>query len=143
MTRKLSGLVFGALILSLLLSACIIESDPFAGGAINTEGYHNYTGTVFGTAQGFKSTIRVDLTLVDGFITEADIYSVSGSETPGFASALTLAPSIMVHRNSVELDTLAGASITTRGIVQTEILGTPMTIRPPSFHNTSICLEAN
>ena len=116
MTKKLPGLALVILILSLLFTACPQEFDPF--GAVNPDGFHNFTGSVFGVARGFLADIRVDLTLEDGFIVAADIRKVSGRESPGWYEVpFNIAPGLIVARNSVELDTIAGATRTTLGIV--------------------------
>jgi len=114
MTKKLSGLALILLALSLLLTACPTQFELQVH-----EGHHNFSGTVSGTARGWSSDIRVELYLRDGVIQTALVYSVpgTGSETPGFARALTMAPPIILATNNVELDTLAGATVTTDAII--------------------------
>jgi len=118
MTRKLSGIT---LVICLLFSACFVEFEPpGSGGSVNTEGYGDFTGSVFGTARGYHSDIKVTLTFESGKIVKADIISVpgTGSESENFGViAMKQAPAIIVARNSVELDALSGATITTNAIV--------------------------
>ncbi|MCL2381879.1 MAG: FAD-dependent oxidoreductase [Treponema sp.] len=115
MTKKISGLAVVVLALSLLFTACPTEFNPF--GEI-TGSHNDHTGWVYGIARGFSSDIRVDLRLENGFIKEATVRSVAGRESPGwYQGPFNMAPLLIVARNSVELDTLAGASRTTQGIV--------------------------
>ena len=120
MTRKISGFVF-ILALLLLLGAC--QNAPPAAPAPSLpenprEAPHgDFTGQVYGIARGFSAFIRVELTLVDGIIVGVDISKVQGSETGGWWEVpFREAPVLIIAGNSVELDTIAGASETTRGI---------------------------
>ena len=103
MAKRLSGLALVFLALSLLFTACPVEFDP--RGAV-ADAHGDFSGTVFGSARGWSSTIRVDLTFVDGIIVDAYVRSVpgTGTETPGFARALDLAGPIIEATNNVELD---------------------------------------
>ena len=114
MTRKLPCLALILLVLSLLFTACPTQFELQMH-----EGHHNFSGIVSGMARGWSSDIRVELYLRDGVIQTALVYSVpgTGSETPGFARALTMAPPIILATNNVELDTLAGATVTTNAII--------------------------
>jgi fumarate reductase flavoprotein subunit len=115
MTKKLLGMF---LITGLLMIGCFVENDPFEGEV--SEGYTDnnggaFTGMVEGTDQGFGGVVTVSLTLEDGYITQARV--TGPNETEGFGNlAIAQAPAIIVSKNSVELDTLGGASYTTRAI---------------------------
>jgi len=99
-----------ALALGLLLAAC--QNVP----TVAPHGDY-FTGQVYGIARGFNAFIRVDLTLVDGIIVDVDISKVQGVETSGWWEApFREAPGIIIAGNSVELDTISGATDTTRGI---------------------------
>jgi len=116
MTRKIPYFVF-ALALLLLLGAC--QNAPAAAPAENPRAapHGDFTGQVYGIARGFSAFIRVELTLADGIIVAVDISKAQGSETGGWWEApFRDAPAIIIERNSVELDTLSGASDTTKGI---------------------------
>ena len=115
MYRKISGFFIIVLTLSLILSACIVEYDPTKN---MHPAYGTASGTGTGSAQGFGGTVTVTLTLKDGYIENA---VVSGpKESTGYgANAVASAggmEGIIVGTNSVELDTLSGASTTTRAI---------------------------
>ncbi|MCL2382373.1 MAG: FAD-dependent oxidoreductase [Treponema sp.] len=114
MTRNVSGLVFVLSALSLFFTACPQEFDirRMAAGA-----HGDFTGPLYGIAQGWSSTIRVDLDLEEGFIVGAYVRSIIGRETAGFDRALALAGPLIVATNNVELNTLAGATVTTNAIV--------------------------
>jgi len=116
MARKLFGFV-PFLALSLLLTVC--QNVPVANNpqAAVADPYGDFTGQVYGIARGFGAFIRVELKLVDGMITEVDISKVQGSETGGWWEApFRDAPARIIAANSVEVDTISGASETTRGI---------------------------
>ena len=112
--KKVFGFIIAFLIFSCIFTACFVEFDP--EGEINTSSYGNFTGTVEGTAMGYGGTITVTLTLENGKIVNAEVKGPS--ETAGIGSvAVKNAPAIIVKKNSVELDTISGASVTTAGIV--------------------------
>ena len=113
MNKRIFGLAIALLTVVLLFSACFVEYDPAAAG--RHAAYGTYSGTVDGSAAGFGGTVTVRLTLKDGFITEAVV--TGSSESPEYGGlAVAAAPKIIVAINSVELDTLSGASVTTRAI---------------------------
>ena len=68
-----------------------------------------------GTSQGFGGEVTVTLTLTDGVITQA---SASGaSETPGVGSvAVETFPSLMVEGNTINIDTITGATFSSEGL---------------------------
>ena len=91
----------------------------------------NSTGTVYkGTAMGYNDLINVDVTLDDGKI--LDVKVTSHNETPGIGGELkdidgkivtnggeapiTLIPRLMVENNSINIDTVTGATVTCYGI---------------------------
>jgi fumarate reductase flavoprotein subunit len=116
MTGKLSRFVL-VLALCLLLSAC--QNAPAGNQAAIpvADPYGDFTGQVYGIARGFSAFIQVNLGLVDGMIVEVDINKAQGSETGGWWEVpFREAPVLIIAGNSVELDTIAGASETTRGI---------------------------
>jgi len=109
MKRKLSVFVL-ILALGLLFASC--QSGP----SITPHGDY-FTGQVYGIARGFMAFIRVDLTLVDGIIVEVDISKAQGAETGGWWEVpFRDAPGLIIAANSAEIDTIAGATDTTRGI---------------------------
>jgi len=118
MTRKFTGLILFFLAVSLLIAACQTpraQAEPVA--AVAPPHGDNFTGQVYGIARGFSAFIRVDLRLVNGMIVEVDISKAQGNETGGWWEApFREAPVFMIARNSPEVDTIAGATDTTRGI---------------------------
>ncbi|MCL2380721.1 MAG: FAD-dependent oxidoreductase [Treponema sp.] len=115
MRRNVSGLAFVFLTVGLLFTACPQEFDirRMAAGS-----HGDFTGPLYGIAQGWGSVIRVDLDLEEGFIVGAYVRSIIGRETTGFDRALAMAGPLIVATNNVELNTLAGATVTTRAIVE-------------------------
>ena len=114
MNRKLSiCLALGFIMFCLVLSACFVEYDPMEN---MHDPYGTYSGTVDGTAAGFGGEVKVVLTLKNGLIDEAVVTGPGESKGYG-ADAVTAAPAIIKATNSVELDTLSGATKTTDAIV--------------------------
>jgi len=112
MKRKIQGLIL-VFALCLLFSAC--QSTQAAN--LQAEPHGDFTGQVYGIARGFSAFIRVDLTLVNGMIVGVDISKAQGNETGGWWEVpFRDAPGIIIERNSAEVDTIAGATDTTRGI---------------------------
>ncbi len=75
------------------------------------------SGTFEGSAQGFQGEVKVTLTLENGVLVAA---SAEGEEeTPDIGGrALELMPQAMVAANSVEVDTISGATLTSNGILE-------------------------
>ena len=118
MLKKLSinaCFIFFAII-GLLFTTCFIEFEgpDIQGPYVNSSG-NKVNGVGSGSSQGFGGTVSVTLLLKGGIIENA---LVSGSkESPGYgANAVADAGNIIIATNSVELDTLSGATITTRAI---------------------------
>ena len=115
MKKRLAIVVVLLLAVCLAFTACFVESDPEED--VNTTSYGNFTGVVEGTAMGYGGVITVTLTLDNGKIVNAVVKGPS--ETAGIGSvAVKNAPAIIIKKNSVELDTISGASVTTAGIVE-------------------------
>ena len=73
------------------------------------------TGT--GTAKGFGGDVTVTLTLTDGVITEAK--AEGANETPGVGTpALENMPAAMVAGNTVNVDAVAGATFTSKAVLE-------------------------
>jgi uncharacterized protein with FMN-binding domain len=81
-------------------------AEPFPG---------NPSGKESGRANGYHGYVDVEITMENGWITEAKVEGPG--ESPGVgAVAIEQAPEEIKKRNSVEIDTLAEASITTKAI---------------------------
>jgi fumarate reductase flavoprotein subunit len=74
----------------------------------------NASGTASATAAGFVGDITVTITMVDGYITDAQVV---GDETPSVGSvAVARAPTLIKKNNTGVLDAISGASISTAAI---------------------------
>jgi uncharacterized protein with FMN-binding domain len=106
------------LVLLFVLGACPTDSDPETPVSllpINGPSGESLSGTGSGREWGFHGWVDVELTLVDGWITEAKV--TGPEETPGVgAVAIQRAEAIIKEKNSVEIDVVASASITTNAI---------------------------
>jgi uncharacterized protein with FMN-binding domain len=102
--------------LSLLL--CLALLSGF--GTMLAEVPAGVSGTFTGESEGFSSEalIKVSVTLADGKITEVkvDEHAESVDVIPAVVTALEEIPAIMVESNSVDVEAVAGASWTSKGI---------------------------
>ena len=90
----------------LIIAGC--ASQAKTGGA---------SGTAAATAQGFGGDVTVTVTMENGKITrvEAD----GPNETQGIGSrAITMLPQRMVEQNTVAVDALSGATMTSQGLLE-------------------------
>jgi hypothetical protein len=116
--RKLFGCGTTILMAVLVLSGCPTESsdeEPEILPIVGPSG-ELLTGTGSGREWGFHGWVDVELTLVDGILTEA---TVSGpDETPGVGAVVVAsAGEAMIKINSVEIpDIVSAASITTNAV---------------------------
>lgn len=116
-----------AMVMSLLSCS---KSDNTKLNEANDESATSSKVTYQGTAMGYNDLINVDVTLDDGKI--FDIKVTSHNETPGIGGELkdingkvitnggeapiSLIPRLMVENNSINIDTVTGATVTCYGI---------------------------
>lgn len=73
--------------------------------------------TATGTAKGFGGDVTVTLTVENGVITDAK--AEGNDETPGVGTpALEQLPAAMVAGNTVNVDAVAGATFTSKGVIE-------------------------
>ena len=97
----------GLLIVVMVLSAC----------ASSGSGSGSKSGSASATAQGFGGEVKVTVTVEKGKITNVE--AEGPNETTGIGSrAIDMLPGVMVQKNSVEVDALSGASVTSKGLIQ-------------------------
>ena len=72
-------------------------------------------GTYYGEGEGYKSTIRVAVTIADGRISQIDIVS-QGDDAAYFNRAQSLVSSI-VSKQTTAVDTVSGATFSSEGIL--------------------------
>jgi fumarate reductase flavoprotein subunit len=108
--------VFGVMVIALLftLGGCSTadtedtssKAKPFPG---------NPSGKDSGRAAGYHGFVDVEITMVDGWITQVTV--LGPEESPGVgAVAVELAPAEIKKKNSVDIDVLASATLTTNAI---------------------------
>lgn len=123
--------VFFAIFLILTMIITLLSCAK-SDSSINVEDENvlNTKTTYHGTAMGYNDLINVDVTLDDGKILDVEV--VSHSETPGIGGELkdidgklvsnggeapiTLIPRLMVENQSINIDTVTGATVTCYGI---------------------------
>lgn len=92
---------------SLLLAILLLGIAPALADTVN--------GT--GEAQGFGGAVSVTITLTDGVITE--VVAQGDGETEGIGSkALESLPAAMMEGNTIAVDTLSGATITSVAVLE-------------------------
>lgn len=86
------------------------DADGDVAGAF-TDGVHE------GIGSGFGGDIKVKVEVSGGKITSIDV--LDHSESPGISDpAVTGIPAAIVEAQSVEVDTIGGATVTSKGIIQ-------------------------
>jgi fumarate reductase flavoprotein subunit len=95
----------------------ITASLAFAGGGQQSGGAQPSGGSGSATAQGFGGPITVTIKVASGKIT--DVTAEGKSESPGIGSmAIERMPQAMVKANSVIVDGVSGASLTSQAILK-------------------------
>lgn len=74
-------------------------------------------GTYTGEAQGFGGTIKVQVTVKDGKLSDIKILNANG-ETASYLSKAKTILSKMVSSNSTNVDAVSGATITSNGLIK-------------------------
>ena len=118
MTTKLSGFTLIFILTSFLFSGCFIDGPlEGSGGGTPINVDPDFSDTVFGTAYGYSSEIRVTLEFFKGKIVNAIVESISGTETPGIGTeAIKKAPGLIVAMQSVDIVSAVTALKTANGI---------------------------
>ncbi len=113
---------FSTLLIAMALAATTVgcaATAPAAAPAATeaaTEAQVSEPVTVTGKAQGNGGEVTVTLTLQDNVILEAS--ATGDDETPGIGvPVIESFPGLMVERNSVEIDAVSGATVTSTAVV--------------------------
>jgi fumarate reductase flavoprotein subunit len=78
------------------------------------------SGTYTGTAEGYGGAVEVTLEIKDGAIVSAS--AAGAGETPQIGGlALDLMPGMMVSANSIEVDVISGATITSQAVLDAAV----------------------
>lgn len=92
---------------------CLVLTLMLALGGVSTAMAEEYTGT----AKGFGGDVTVTLTLENGVLT--GVTAAGENETPDFGGkAMTTMAADMLARNSVVVDTMASATITSNAVLE-------------------------
>jgi fumarate reductase flavoprotein subunit len=110
--NRVLRLILGTVLL--ILGACP-TGDSSGGGPDPFPG--NPSGTDTGFHWGYEGNVYVTITMVNGYITEVDIEGEHESQNFG-QNAIERAPAIIIAKNSVDIDTLSGATATSNAIKQ-------------------------
>ena len=107
--------------LGLLLTVMILVSCASGGsGKQDSAGKQapaGKTGSASASAQGFGGQVKATVTVEKGKITNVSVEAPD--ETPAIGGrAIEMVTATMVQNNSVEVDATAGASISTKALIQ-------------------------
>lgn len=95
-----------------------LESDSTTetGEETKTENQSSdFDGIYSGEGQGHGGKILIDLTIQDGKISSIDVKE--NSETPGIADAMDVLTKQMIAGNTLDIDTISGATYTSQGFI--------------------------
>lgn len=111
-------LVFGITAIALLFVLCACPTDASNDTGTKAQPFPgNPSGTGSGSADGYHGVVTVEITMEDGWITEAKVEGPD--ETPGIgAVAVAQARAEIKAKNSVDIDIRSGASYTSRAIIK-------------------------
>lgn len=105
--------IFLCLILSLLITVCAAESNA----GIPEQAEPSGAGSATAKVEGFGGIITVNITVENGTITELTF--VGKGETDEFGGeAMTKLQALVVENNSLDVDTVAGATITSKAFLE-------------------------
>ena len=91
------------------------DSDKTEGIDVANGKYKD--GTYSGSASGYSKGLKVDVTIANGKISEVKV--VSHKETPGFCEkAIETIPAKIVEAQSTNIDTVSGATYSSKGIIK-------------------------
>lgn len=132
MMKKIKKVISLVLVLAMIttLFSCVKNGESTTSGN-NLNASNSSSKVVYqGTAMGYNDLINVDVTLEDGKI--LDVKVTSHNETPGIGGELkdidgkvvtnggeapiTLIPRLIAENNSINIDTVTGATVTCYGI---------------------------
>lgn len=91
------------------------ETDTEEDAENSGQGARYVDGTYEGEGQGFGGTIRVQLTVADGRISEIHVVSAEKEDSSYLAMAEDLLPAILQNQ-SADVDTISGATYSSTGI---------------------------
>ena len=93
------------------------ETDTKEDAENSGQDAHYVDGTYEGEGQGFGGTIRVQLTVADGRISEIHVVSAEKEDSSYLAMAEDLLP-VILQNQSADVDTISGATYSSTGIRQ-------------------------
>ena len=100
-------LIAGILISLLIIAGCASSGGSASGGA---------SGTATASAQGFGGEIKVTVTMEKGKITKVEADGPSETQGVGSRAVINL-PAQMVAKNSVAVDVVGGATVSSQAIL--------------------------
>ena len=120
MNRKILYIVLGVVALCLVFAACWDEFFFNGHDAYKNAGGSLINGTETGTGEGFNgSTIKVKITVANGYIDKVDITSSTGEYGAEGKKAMADAQTLIKAQNSFDfqVDALGVATRTVKGII--------------------------
>jgi uncharacterized protein with FMN-binding domain len=121
MNKKTAGLLIVCTILALVFGGCPADTPQEEDTRHSAYGSPPYTGSITGEASGYHqggtAKVIITLTLEDGYITAVSFDGSSGN-TAGIGSrVLETASAKIIKNNSVEIDVMSSASVTSRAVI--------------------------
>lgn len=93
----------------------LAAADADSGTADTAESGAYKDGVYTGSAQGFGGPVEVQVTVVEGAITDVEILSAEKEDAAYFSMAQEIIPSIL-EAQTAEVDTISGATFSSTGI---------------------------
>lgn len=99
------------------MAAMAAESTQSAAGTVKEEEGPYKDGTYQGSAQGFGGTVTVELTIEQGNLSAIEIISAANEDAAYYNMAVQVLDSIAEQQSAEGVDTVSGATYTSRGII--------------------------
>lgn len=100
------------------MAAMAAESTQSAAeGAVQEEEGPYKDGTYQGSAKGFGGTITVEITIEQGYLSGLEIISAENEDAAYYNMAVQVLDSIADQQSIEGVDTVSGATYTSRGII--------------------------
>lgn len=119
-TQYMFAGIFVMLFVSMFFTKDYIMSVPEQADAGDVSLETVEDGTYTGTGEGFGGTLTVEVTVADGEITDVEVtdHSESQDDIDEVSVALEEVPANIAELNSLEVDVISGASLTSNAIMQ-------------------------
>ncbi len=104
--------------LALGLTAAAVLALLFAFGVFSKPPYEGFKdGEYIGEAQGYRKHLKVQVTLVGGYITHVEVVEHYEKGAEHYEAPILKIPKEIIKKQSTDVDIISGATLTSNGII--------------------------